>query len=335
MGMLHPNEGEVLCFEYNNFDCKKMFSFDDTLVAFPFTNCAGHEIHINEITCNNKYGDQVFYPNKLWNDSIVPAGVTDTIYFRKKEFLRERDDLLDVSFTISFKDEQALQYLNIFVDFVPNYGSLEVSPIHLPTVERGDSIIFSALIKNSGASAVTLKSSSYNWGRHAHQKIRLIKGGKIVVPANGSLEVEFMLYTDNLLNEYDGSFSFESNEDQRKYHRLPLDFDGKLISEGYPSIKFDSLVLTKYLVQGGECLFDFWFENNGDDPLIIVQARTSCGCLVASWPKEPILAGERNVIRIKYDSKRLGPINKSCTVTSNAPEPITILRVKGHISLDE
>jgi hypothetical protein len=69
--------------------------------------------------------------------------------------------------------------------------------------------------------------------------------------------------------------------------------------------------------------------------LIIVQARTSCGCLVASWPKEPILAGERNVIRIKYDSKRLGPINKSCTVTSNAPEPITILRVKGHISLDE
>lgn len=203
----------------------------------------------------------------------------------KKDLFDARDELTDASFTISFVGEHTLQYLNIFIDFVPNNGSSGVSPIHLPTVSRGDSIIFSAVIENSGSSPVAFKSSTYNRGRHAHQKVRLIEVGKIIVPAEDSLKVKFMLYTDNLLDEYSGTFDFESNEDLRRYHRISIPFDGRPISEGYPSIKFDSLVLNKYINKGDQCEFNFCFENNEDTPLFIQNAKTSCGCLMASWPE--------------------------------------------------
>src|SRR5690606_27416711 len=34
------------------------------------------------------------------------------------------------------------------------------------------------------------------------------------------------------------------------------------------------------------------FTNTGTEPLVIKNARGSCGCTVPDWPKEPILPGE-------------------------------------------
>jgi Protein of unknown function (DUF1573) len=329
--MPHPNEGELLCFEYNNFDCGRMFSFDDTIVFFPFENCAPHEVQFNEISCNNKYGDQIFHLIGNWKDSIIQPGAKDTIFMKKKDLYNWRDDLIDVSFTISYVDERIAQYLNVFVNFVPNRGDLEVSPVQLPTVNRGDSVIFSALVINHGSSPVTLKEPYSKFASHYNQKLRLVENRDVLVLAEGEVRIEFILNTDDLLNEYSGSFNFETNEDNRKYHRFPIPYSGELISKGFPSIKFDSLVLSNFINKGDACQFEFWFENNGDEPLIIQSAKTSCGCLVATWPREPIKAGKRDVISIKYDSKRIGPINKSCTVTTNAPEPRIVLRVRGMV----
>ena len=78
--------------------------------------------------------------------------------------------------------------------------------------------------------------------------------------------------------------------------------------------------------------FDYRFTNTGKMPLIISTVKTSCGCLVASRPKEPILPGESGIIRAKYDTKRIGPVNKSITVTSNASQPRIVLRVKGMVN---
>ncbi|MDA9820700.1 DUF1573 domain-containing protein, partial [Salibacteraceae bacterium] len=59
----------------------------------------------------------------------------------------------------------------------------------------------------------------------------------------------------------------------------------------------------------------------------------SCGCTVPSWPKQPIKPGETSSIKVKYDSNRIGPINKSVTITSNAGnEPTKVLRIKGNIT---
>jgi hypothetical protein len=59
------------------------------------------------------------------------------------------------------------------------------------------------------------------------------------------------------------------------------------------------------------------FTNTGTEPLIIKNARGSCGCTVPSWPKEPILPGETNQIEIRYATNRVGKINKKVTITTN------------------
>ena len=76
---------------------------------------------------------------------------------------------------------------------------------------------------------------------------------------------------------------------------------------------------------------EFKFKNTGKEPLIISNATGSCGCTVPTWSKEPILPGKSGVISVKYDTKRLGAINKSVTVTSNATEATKVLRIKGDI----
>ncbi len=90
------------------------------------------------------------------------------------------------------------------------------------------------------------------------------------------------------------------------------------------------------LTQGGDATTEFKFVNTGSEPLIISNARGSCGCTVPQWPKKPIKPGESAVINVKYDSNRIGPINKSVTIASNASnEPTKVLRIKGNIKAKE
>lgn len=84
---------------------------------------------------------------------------------------------------------------------------------------------------------------------------------------------------------------------------------------------------------GGDGTCTFEFTNTGDAPLIISNAKGSCGCTVPSWPKEPIAPGAKAVITVKYDTKRAGAIAKSVTITSNAiNEPNKVIRIKGTVS---
>jgi hypothetical protein len=77
------------------------------------------------------------------------------------------------------------------------------------------------------------------------------------------------------------------------------------------------------------------FFNKGTEPLVIKNARGSCGCTVPTWPKEPIMPGEQGVIEISYDTQRVGPINKTVTVQTNEGEEETKIYIKGNISADE
>ena len=84
--------------------------------------------------------------------------------------------------------------------------------------------------------------------------------------------------------------------------------------------------------QHGDASTEFKFTNTGTEPLIISNSRGSCGCTVPEWPKQPIKPGESASIKVKYDSKRVGPINKSVTISSNAVnEPEKVIRIKGNI----
>lgn len=101
---------------------------------------------------------------------------------------------------------------------------------------------------------------------------------------------------------------------------------------GGAEISFESEVHDYGVIQQhGNGEYDFVFTNTGTEPLIISNAKGSCGCTVPTWPREPIAPGASSVIKVKYDTKRIGLINKSVTITSNAETPTKIIRIKGEV----
>ena len=100
-----------------------------------------------------------------------------------------------------------------------------------------------------------------------------------------------------------------------------------------PEIEFEKLVHDYGDVPyngNGEC--EFRFTNTGTEPLLVQKPKSSCGCTIPSWPNEPILPGESDVIKVTYRTNRAGNINKTVTVTSNAVKNSTVvLRIKGRV----
>lgn len=80
----------------------------------------------------------------------------------------------------------------------------------------------------------------------------------------------------------------------------------------------------------GECVFKF--KNTGKEPLIITNCQGSCGCTVPQCPKDPILPGKTGEIKVKYDTQRVGPINKTVSVASNAKSGVQMISIKGNIA---
>lgn len=103
-----------------------------------------------------------------------------------------------------------------------------------------------------------------------------------------------------------------------------------------PEIAFESEMhdygTIKQGVDGG-C--EFKFKNTGKDPLIISNAKGSCGCTVPTWPKEPIMKGQTGVIKVHYDTKRVGAFTKTVTLNSNAKTDTKILTIKGVVEASD
>lgn len=82
----------------------------------------------------------------------------------------------------------------------------------------------------------------------------------------------------------------------------------------------------------GNGTYTFTFKNTGTEALLITDAKGSCGCTVPTWSKEPIMPGKTGSIDVTYDTKRVGAISKSVTVTSNAVNtPIKVIRIEGNV----
>ena len=100
-----------------------------------------------------------------------------------------------------------------------------------------------------------------------------------------------------------------------------------------PEISFEKTVIDYGTVNKGDNgVREFVFRNSGNAPLIISNVKSTCGCTIPKKPEKPILPGESEKIQVKYDTKRVGFIRKSITVTSNAASsPTTILKIKGQV----
>jgi len=74
------------------------------------------------------------------------------------------------------------------------------------------------------------------------------------------------------------------------------------------------------------------FKNTGTEPLIIKDAKGSCGCTVPQWPKEPIGVGETGEMLVEFNSKgKSGSQNKRVTITANTNPAQSFINIKGEV----
>ena len=97
-------------------------------------------------------------------------------------------------------------------------------------------------------------------------------------------------------------------------------------------ITFESEVVDYGTIKkGDDGVREFKFTNTGSSPLFITQVRSSCGCTIPKKPTDSIMPGVEEVIEVKYDTNRVGPIRKTITVSSNAVTPVVALQIKGTV----
>ena len=80
--------------------------------------------------------------------------------------------------------------------------------------------------------------------------------------------------------------------------------------------------------------YAFKFKNTGSEPLVISDAKGSCGCTVPDWPREPIAPGASGEIKVEFDSKGKGSEDgskqtKKVTVTANTNPTQSYLTITG------
>ncbi len=142
-------------------------------------------------------------------------------------------------------------------------------------------------------------------------------------------------YTLNFMPNRYIPFVLNSADDKDFSYEIPMKY--KLVNEKGgqltpPKIKLDSEVVMIEGEKGCDGKRDFKIYNVGEQPLLITNCSGSCGCIVPTCPREPILPGKYNIGSVKYDTNRIGPISKTITIMSNDPErPNVVIMVKGNI----
>ena len=83
--------------------------------------------------------------------------------------------------------------------------------------------------------------------------------------------------------------------------------------------------------QGKPVSVEFKFTNTGNEPLIITNIESVCGCTVPKYTNTPILKGQTGTITVTYNAAALAPFSKGLTIRSNAKTPIKVIYIKGEV----
>ena len=85
--------------------------------------------------------------------------------------------------------------------------------------------------------------------------------------------------------------------------------------------------------EGDKVSYTYKFKNTGEAPLIIQDAKPSCGCTAPDWTKTPIPVGGEGFVKAEFDSKGKPNIqNKTITVTANTWPKTTKLSFKAMVT---
>ncbi len=86
---------------------------------------------------------------------------------------------------------------------------------------------------------------------------------------------------------------------------------------------------------GSDGQWSFVFRNIGKEPIVVNRVRSTCGCTVPSWPREPVAPGDSASITVEYNTAQTGTFLKSVFVYSTASNSPVKLQIKGRVFAPE
>lgn len=79
----------------------------------------------------------------------------------------------------------------------------------------------------------------------------------------------------------------------------------------------------------------FKFTNTGNAPLVIVDAKSSCGCTVPEYTKDPIAPGDGGEMLVKFNGSGKNQVSKTVTITANTAKGTETIKIKAFINAPE
>ena len=128
----------------------------------------------------------------------------------------------------------------------------------------------------------------------------------------------------------------EDASEKVKEENVAAAADRDVNSGKFPVMKFDKIVHDFGTIdQGTNVEHRFTFTNTGEAPLVIVDAKSSCGCTVPEKPDGPIAPGDTGELLVKFNGSGKNQVSKTVTITANTQAGKETLQIKAFVTPKE
>lgn len=83
--------------------------------------------------------------------------------------------------------------------------------------------------------------------------------------------------------------------------------------------------------QNHAATIQYKFKNLSDEPIVIIEVKSSCSCSVSEYTKAPIMKGEEGIIKATYDAKAEGPFFKTFMLLTSRSTTPNVLVISGNV----
>ena len=104
-------------------------------------------------------------------------------------------------------------------------------------------------------------------------------------------------------------------------------------ADKYPVMSFSETTYDFGTINQGEAQEHvFQFTNTGEADLVIVDAKSSCGCTVPQYPKTPIAPGETGEMLVTFNGIGKNQVSKTVTITANTQKGKEMISIKAFVT---
>lgn len=115
--------------------------------------------------------------------------------------------------------------------------------------------------------------------------------------------------------------------------RMPISADKPLDTNNIAKITLEETDFNfGEVTEGAEVKHIYKFKNTGNQPLLISDIRTTCGCTVPEWNHNPIASGAEDKINVKFDTNGKQEMQtKKITIIANTFPAETEIILRGYV----